>query len=598
MKLRKVRKTAITLITLLAIGGGGVWGWSTLRPSPVQVLTPSTTAVIGEVRSTVSASGKVISPGDIGVSPTISGVITAIYVKVGDHVSAGQILAKLDTSALRNSLDQARTSLSYAKNALTKLVPVRTAAEQVQMDMRLLQSKKAIDIAIENLANIQSTTVPSSAIDQSAVSVAKRRLKDAQAMLDLNASLYQADTNAAKAALDFAQSSYDTYLRTWGYRWGKYGFTISRCQYPLVGFEESLIQDFFNQCSIISSNADAITSAKLKYSAAQLSQTTKLKKDSQNVEALQAAYDQEVARYNQVLAAQTSNAAKDALLHAQAIQAAKNSVDAAQLSYDLLKQQYEISMQGPSQIDLNVASASVSLARSNYRLAVINLAAATVRAPVAGDVASISGIVGAVAPTSATSATTGTASGFIVLTNVSALQIQAGFSESDTAKIKKGQFASFDFAALPNVRSFGKVAQIGLLPSTTTGATSYLVTLYISTPVKGLKPSMTTTVTVTTDLVKNVLQVNPATLTYGDNNRATVNVVTKVNGQTRLVPTVVVTGLQGDTSVEIVSGIKPGTKLALPTYSSAIDSGGFPTVGVPTATNGGGFLNGDGNGNN
>lgn len=181
----------------------------------------------------------------------------------------------------------------------------------------------------------------------------------------------------------------------------------------------------------------------------------------------------------------------------------------------------------------------------------------------------------------------GSVSGFIVLTNVSALEVQAGYSESDAAKIQPAQDASFTFAALPNVNAAGKVLQVDLLPTTSSGATTYNVTFAISDKVPGLKPGMTATATVITGSVTNVLQVSSQAVTIRGSG-AFVNLVTTSNGVEKFTPTPVRVGLQGDSTDQILSGLKAGDKVALRT-ASVSGSNGFPASGVPAGLGGAGL---------
>ena len=54
------------------------------------------TAKRAVVLSSVSSTGNVEATTDLGVSFQQTGKVTAIYVKVGDHVTAGQQLAQID----------------------------------------------------------------------------------------------------------------------------------------------------------------------------------------------------------------------------------------------------------------------------------------------------------------------------------------------------------------------------------------------------------------------------------------------------------------------------------------------------------------------
>jgi len=80
MNKARARITAINTVLALVVVGIGWWGWSALHPAAAKVSTTNTTVSLADVTSTVSASGTVISPGDIGVSPQSSGQITAIKV--------------------------------------------------------------------------------------------------------------------------------------------------------------------------------------------------------------------------------------------------------------------------------------------------------------------------------------------------------------------------------------------------------------------------------------------------------------------------------------------------------------------------------------
>jgi multidrug resistance efflux pump len=91
-----------------------------------------------------------------------------------------------------------------------------------------------------------------------------------------------------------------------------------------------------------------------------------------------------------------------------------------------------------------------------------NMAGAAVIAPASGKVASISNTqIGSPVSTN-TTPTLGTtsATGFIVLTDIGGLQVTAGFSESDVAKIAVRQNVSIAFTALPNATANATVSNV------------------------------------------------------------------------------------------------------------------------------------------
>jgi RND family efflux transporter MFP subunit len=71
--------------------------------------------------STVKATG-VVKPrigAEVKVGSRVSGVVARLYVRIGDTVARGQLLAELDTRELQARRDQARAALASAEATLT-----------------------------------------------------------------------------------------------------------------------------------------------------------------------------------------------------------------------------------------------------------------------------------------------------------------------------------------------------------------------------------------------------------------------------------------------------------------------------------------------
>ncbi len=558
--MRKVstRVLAINAVLVLAIGAGGYLGYTTLHPKAAPVTLQTTTVSRGDVQSTVSASGKVISPGDVGLAPLVSGTLKTLNVKVGDHVNAGQQLASLDTSALVTTQTQALASLITARAA------VSSAASQ------LSSAQLALDTANQNLINQQTTNTQNAAAYQVSVDAADKALADAMANQVYSAKTYQQNIDAAKTSLATAQLNFDNYLGLYG----PAGVTVSFC---------STIQTINSNCTQLMSYYQAVNSAKTAIDVATQNQAASLLKDQQTLQSLMAAD-------NAAVVSQKNNLAKDQT----ALTTFKNAIISAQATLDNLKATQNIGSAEPS-----LAQLQLQIAQANYDQAVKNVAGASVVAPVSGDVASISTSVGGNVGTAFTQATNSTtATGFIVLTNTTALRITASFSEADAAKIVAGQDATFTFDALPNENASGKVLQVDLLPTTSGGVTSYSATFSVDGTVPGLKVGMTATSTVITGSATGVIQVSAQAVTTRGGN-SFVNVVTTKAGVETTTPTPVVVGLKGDSADEIQSGLKVGDKVSLPTVTRTTSSNGFAVGGVPsgvTALAGGGVGGGGGGG--
>ncbi len=215
MNLGKSPRILLVNSTILAlIIGSSLWGWNLLHPSAASsTATPMATVSLGDVTATVSASGTVTSPGDVGVSPTVNGTLTNVYVKVGQKVSQGQTLAQLDSSTQKISVTQSEASLLSAKVALGKLTKTRTADEQKQVDLQVAQSKASLETAQKNFDDQSASIALNVATYQASVDAAKKSLDDAKVNTALSATTYQASVDAAKSSWDNSQKTLDNWLK-------------------------------------------------------------------------------------------------------------------------------------------------------------------------------------------------------------------------------------------------------------------------------------------------------------------------------------------------------------------------------------------------
>src|SRR6476661_4235625 len=64
----------------------------------------------------LEVQGKVDAEENVQVSPEAPGVVTAVYVKAGQRVGRGQVLAQIDDKVLRQNMAQLQTQLDLANN--------------------------------------------------------------------------------------------------------------------------------------------------------------------------------------------------------------------------------------------------------------------------------------------------------------------------------------------------------------------------------------------------------------------------------------------------------------------------------------------------
>ncbi|MBI1220072.1 MAG: efflux RND transporter periplasmic adaptor subunit [Rhodobacteraceae bacterium] len=97
-------------IVVAALIGAGLW-WRAAGTATATVYT-TVPARVADLTVRITATGTVEPTDEVEVSSELSGTILAVTADYNDHVSAGQVLAKLDTGKLQATLDHARGTLA------------------------------------------------------------------------------------------------------------------------------------------------------------------------------------------------------------------------------------------------------------------------------------------------------------------------------------------------------------------------------------------------------------------------------------------------------------------------------------------------------
>jgi HlyD family secretion protein len=156
----------------------------------------------GNVAATVSATGSVVATRQAKLVFSNTGRIQEILVNVGDHVAAGQQLARLASDTTQNKLDTAKSQLSTAQLKLQQITETATPDD-------LAAAQAAYDAAVAKLNDLQAGPLASDVqAAQAAVVQAQANLDDAngkfKTLLDGATS---ADRAAAQSAVVSAQNT-------------------------------------------------------------------------------------------------------------------------------------------------------------------------------------------------------------------------------------------------------------------------------------------------------------------------------------------------------------------------------------------------------
>jgi RND family efflux transporter MFP subunit len=99
------------VVALLLLGGAG-WMWLSHRAIAVQTALAVSPSANTETGAVLQATGYVTARRLATVSAQITGTLTEVLIEEGDHVSKGQVLARLDDSGSRANLAAAKAQAS------------------------------------------------------------------------------------------------------------------------------------------------------------------------------------------------------------------------------------------------------------------------------------------------------------------------------------------------------------------------------------------------------------------------------------------------------------------------------------------------------
>ncbi len=117
------------------------------RPRGEKVYTEK--VINRDIKEIVSASGKIYPKTEIKISSDVSGEIVALYVKEGDTVRSGQLLAKIDPDAYESQVQRGGAALDASKSQMTNAKSaIRTAT--AQRDQILSQLNNAREVYKRN----------------------------------------------------------------------------------------------------------------------------------------------------------------------------------------------------------------------------------------------------------------------------------------------------------------------------------------------------------------------------------------------------------------------------------------------------------------
>ncbi len=147
---------AVAVVALLV--AGGAWWWLGQRAIAVQTAVAQAPNAGSEAGAVLQATGYVTARRQATVSAQITGTLTAVLIEEGDHVTKGQVLARLDDSASKAGLQTARAQAAAAQ---ALVVQYRVQMTQSQHDATRQQSLAERGLVSKQAAEQAQTLVES-----------------------------------------------------------------------------------------------------------------------------------------------------------------------------------------------------------------------------------------------------------------------------------------------------------------------------------------------------------------------------------------------------------------------------------------------------
>ncbi len=597
---RRVLRWWPALLALLLVAGGvGVAArWIPAGASEGTDLTQLFTAARGDLVAAISPTGEVYAPRQVELSFDVTRIeLVELNAAPGQKVTAGDVLARIDSAALERAVLQAEADLTVAQDDLERAQNPYSELDLIQARLSVDQAEIALEDARDSLEQAQD---PYTELDriQARQAVSQTQVALDEAREDL-ADLLKPDTSDARTAVQDAAAALEiardqltiaenstenaAKIRTleseliW-YR-NNYWEAVEKHEKGEIS-KQKLDQEYLNLVSAEEKLLVAQTNAEVSLAGARskVTQAEETLRDAQeNLAALLDGPDalerlQAEAKVTQAEAdlAEAHEALEQVEAGPDAKEVARAEVQVTQAEYNLAKAQETLAdvEAGPDPKEIELAQAKLVTAQTALEEAQAALAAATMVAPFDATVISVGAEVGDLVSSNDL---------IVALADLSSLRVLATVDETDITSVEIGQQAVITFDAFPGYRFSGQVLEVPLQGNLVQNVLTYEVPVSLEgTDGVSLRPGMTANINIVVGRRQDVLLVPAMAVQQSEDGSA---VLVQDTPQGPAMATPIQVGLSDGTYVEVVSGLIEGDQVVVE-YQAADQQGGF-MIGIP-----------------
>ncbi len=521
------RHKIISAIIILLIVAGGYFGYKRLNNKAI-VRYVLAAVEKGTIIVSVSGTGQVSASDQIDIKPKVSGDVINVNVKNGQEVKKGAVIVELDRGEAQKTVDDAEIDLENAQISLAQ------AKENAESDI-----KKTYENGFNEVINVFSD------------------LPDV--MSGLRDVLFSDDFSGVNGSWNL-----DFLLHYPGF--GNSNNPISSTEsiyYNSYHEAKKLYEKNFEDYTLVSRSSDK---SKIKSLIDETYQTTGIVAEAvQNTSNLLQSYKKFLTNQDLTVSSIVTAYISDLNSYTTKI----NSHLTNLLSY---KETIEEASSDSDPYGIRSKELSLEQKETALQEAKESLAECSVYAPFAGVVAEVN----VKKDDSVSTATT-------LTTLITSEKIaEVSLNEVDVANVKVGQKVTLTFDAIEDVSITGEVLSVDTVGEVSQGVVSYGVKIGLDTEEERVKPGMSVTADIITDIKQDVLVLpNSAVKSQGNSKYAELveasddikqNLLASVSGislSSSPKQQSIETGLSNDSYTEIVSGLEEGDIVVSSTVSSS-----------------------------
>ena len=430
----------ISLAVLLGVLGGGAYaayyfGFRDDSPAKAAATTSEATVTRGQIVNSFTTTGTAASTLTTKLTFQASGQVKTIGVVVGDKVTAGQELARLDDRDASRKLESSRSSLAVAQIKLQQLTDPPKAAD-------VAGAQQSVASALGQLASAQAN------LD-----------KATRGPSDIDVLTAESAITTAQNSLASANTQVDT---AWN---GLIGAQRSYCVLPAI-----LVNPCYGQDIPLSDVTISGLTASLRNPPGSTAQGNAI------VSAITSLFSANTSYLNSKNATVTAqNNIETAKAKKQALYDAPATSDLAQLNASVTTAQAGLvtAQAKLDQVNAGATSSDIALQSESVKQSQISLQqqqdaydSLVLRAPYAGTVGAVAINVGDQA---------GLSTAAVTLTNPEGVRVDLTVSETDLSSIKQGQYGVATFDSLAGNFYLLKITGVSTTPTVTQGIVTYPV---------------------------------------------------------------------------------------------------------------------------